>query len=196
MSNNAATKPRTTTNPSTRADPLQGDLRAQGTLDVEGFGTLWLAWSGRGLVALSLTGQPNVKIDRNVRDTKVPARYAGPLRRYFEGDPVDPASLDVDLYGTAFQVRVWETLRAIPRGKVRTYGGVAADIGAPRAMRAVGMANRNNRLPLVVPCHRVVGVGHRLGGYSGGVDRKRFLLQLEGIDVEGDTVRPGQMELF
>jgi methylated-DNA-[protein]-cysteine S-methyltransferase len=128
-----------------------------------------------------------------VRD--VPTKYADPLRRYFAGDPIDPVTIPVDLRGTLFQVRVWNALRRIPRGHVRSYAGVAADVGSPRAMRAVGMANSKNPIAIVVPCHRVVEKGNRLGGYSGGLPNKIFLLELEGVRVEGDTVLPGQLDL-
>jgi methylated-DNA-[protein]-cysteine S-methyltransferase len=109
---------------------------------------------------------------------------------------VDPATLPVRIGGTRFQVRVWRALRRVPRGRVRTYAGLAKDAGSPRGMRAVGMAMSANPLAIVVPCHRVVGAGHKLGGYSGGLDRKRHLLELEGVVVEGDEVLPGQLELL
>ena len=125
----------------------------------------------------------------------VPAHIAKPLRDYFAGEPVDPAEIPVDLHGTDFQKRVWRALRAIPRGRVRSYAGIASDVGSPRAMRAVGMANARNPIAIVVPCHRVVETGNRLGGYSGGLENKIFLLELEGVTVEGDRVQPGQLDL-
>lgn len=127
---------------------------------------------------------------------EVPATYAKPLADYFAGAPVDPADVPVDLRGTEFQERVWKALRAIPRGQVRSYAGIARDVGSPRAMRAVGMANSKNPVAIVVPCHRVVEKGHRLGGYSGGLENKIFFLQLEGVHVEGDRVLPGQLPMF
>jgi methylated-DNA-[protein]-cysteine S-methyltransferase len=118
------------------------------------------------------------------------------LERYFAGEPVDPVAIPVDLHGTEFQRKVWTALRQIPRGRVRTYQGVGADVGSPRAMRAVGMANSKNPIPIVVPCHRVVEVGNRLGGYTSGIERKIRLLELEGVKVEGDLVLPGQLGLL
>ena len=91
---------------------------------------------------------------------------------------------------------MWRALRATARGKVRTYGGIANDVGAPRGMRAVGMANAANPVAIVVPCHRIVEAGNKIGGYSGGVDKKRFLLELEGVQVVGDQVLPGQLDLW
>ena len=127
---------------------------------------------------------------------EVPALYADPLRAYFSGEAIDPATLPVDLRGTPFQLKVWQALRRVPRGAVRTYAGIASDIGSPRAMRAVGAANGANPVAIVVPCHRVVEAGLKLGGYSAGLDRKRHLLALEGVRIEGDQLRPGQLGLL
>ena len=84
---------------------------------------------------------------------------------------------------TPFQVKVWQALRAIPYGRVRSYGWVARKIGKPRAARAVGAACGANPVPLLVPCHRVVAGDGSLGGFSGGLSNKRRLLKLEGIRV-------------
>lgn len=81
--------------------------------------------------------------------------------------------------GTPFQQAVWQALREIPYGETRTYGQIAAQIGRPKAVRAVGMANHRNPLCIVVPCHRVVGAGGALTGYAGGLDKKACLLDLE-----------------
>ena len=84
---------------------------------------------------------------------------------------------------TPFQMKVWQALRAIPYGRVRSYGWVARKIGKPRAARAVGSACGANPVPLLVPCHRVVAGDGSLGGFSGGLLNKRRLLKLEGIRV-------------
>lgn len=168
---------------------------ALGVLDVGEAGPLWLIWGARGLRSIRWEG-PSEDAAAGLARTDVPAEYGDPLRAYFAGEAVDPASLPVELEGTPFQRRVWTALRGIPRGQVRTYGSIAQSIGSPRAMRAVGMANHRNPLPIVVPCHRVVEAGSQLGGYSGGLDRKRLLLTLEGVKVEGDRVLGGQMDLF
>ena len=97
--------------------------------------------------------------------------YLSGARRSFDL-PLDPA-------GTDFQRSVWEALRAIPYGQTRTYGEMAAAVGRPRALRAVGQANHVNPLPIFIPCHRVVGKGGALTGYAGGLDLKRALLALE-----------------
>ncbi len=83
--------------------------------------------------------------------------------------------------GTEFQRRVWRALQDIPHGETRSYAQLAAAVGSPRAMRAVGQANRRNPIGVVVPCHRVIAADGTIGGYAGGLDRKRRLLRLEGV---------------
>lgn len=85
--------------------------------------------------------------------------------------------------GTAFQTRVWQQLCEIPYGSVISYRDLACRVGSPKGFQAVGQANGRNPLPILIPCHRVVSANGTLGGYSGGLDRKRFLLKLEGVDV-------------
>jgi methylated-DNA-[protein]-cysteine S-methyltransferase len=100
------------------------------------------------------------------------------LREYFEGSRTD---FDVRLadIGTPFQRRVWELLRAIPYGETRSYGQLAAELGQPGASRAVGRANATNPIPVIVPCHRVIGSTGTLTGFAGGLDSKRWLLEFE-----------------
>lgn len=100
------------------------------------------------------------------------------LREYFAGQRRE-FDLPLRLRGTAFQMQVWKALQAIPYGEVRTYGEIARAIGKPKACRAVGMANHKNPISIIVPCHRVVGAGGSLTGYGGGLENKRFLLELE-----------------
>jgi methylated-DNA-[protein]-cysteine S-methyltransferase len=160
---------------------------------------LWLGWTPRGLSyalwADAAAARP-VELAPTIPEQAVPREYASLLGAYFAGKPVDPVSLPVDLAGTEFQLRVWHALRGIARGRVRSYAGIAADVGSPRGMRAVGMANATNPVAVVVPCHRVVEKDHGLGGYSAGLRIKRFLLALEGVDVAGDQVRAGQLALI
>lgn len=82
--------------------------------------------------------------------------------------------------GTAFQMRVWQALQSIPYGETRNYQQVAEMAGSPKACRAAGMANHNNPLSILIPCHRVIGKDGGLTGYGGGLEAKRFLLELEG----------------
>ena len=100
------------------------------------------------------------------------------LRAYFAGELRD-FDLPLDLQGTQFQLRVWKELTAIAYGTVRSYAQVAEAIGAPKAVRAVGAANGANPIPIVVPCHRVIGSSGKLVGYGGGLPLKRRLLDLE-----------------
>ncbi len=101
------------------------------------------------------------------------------LEAYFERR-LRSFSIPVAAPGTPFQALVWNALTEIPYGETRTYGEVARAIGSPNASRAVGTANGVNRIAIVVPCHRVVNADGSLGGYGGGLERKRTLLELEG----------------
>jgi methylated-DNA-[protein]-cysteine S-methyltransferase len=100
------------------------------------------------------------------------------LDEYFAGSR---RSFDLSLapHGTDWELGVWEALRAIPYGEARSYGEVATSVGAARAARAVGLANARNPIAVIVPCHRVIGANGSLTGYGGGLERKRFLLDLE-----------------
>jgi methylated-DNA-[protein]-cysteine S-methyltransferase len=100
------------------------------------------------------------------------------LTRYFRGQ-LEQFDLPLAPVGTPFQLEVWEALRAIPYGQTRSYADIARSIGRPKACRAVGAANGANPLPIVVPCHRVVGSDGSLTGFGGGVEVKRALLELE-----------------
>ncbi len=101
------------------------------------------------------------------------------LRQYFDGERTE-FTFPVRLEGSEFDVVVWNALREIPYGETRTYGDIARRIGRPTAARAVGAANGRNPVPIVVPCHRVVAAGGKLGGFGGGLELKRRLLLLEG----------------
>jgi methylated-DNA-[protein]-cysteine S-methyltransferase len=103
---------------------------------------------------------------------------ANQASEYFSGRRL-AFDLPLDLAGTAFQVRVWNELCRIPFGQMRSYGEIAEAIGAPGAARAVGRANGSNRLALIVPCHRVIASGGKLGGYTGGIGLKQRLLAHE-----------------
>lgn len=100
------------------------------------------------------------------------------LRAYFAGD-LREFDLSLDLRGSDFQLRVWRSLCAIPFGETRSYAEIAVAIGAPKAVRAVGAANGANPIPIIVPCHRVIGSSGRLVGYGGGLLLKKRLLELE-----------------
>lgn len=141
-------------------------------------GWLRLGWSDHGIVRLSWT-RPGSGATA-VNDDEVRA-VMEKLRRYAEGEPVR-WDVRLDWRGaTEFQRRVWRVLQRIPYGETRTYGWVARQVGRPGAARAVGQACGANPVPMIVPCHRVVGGDGRWGGFRGGVARKRMLLTLEGV---------------
>ncbi len=119
-----------------------------------------------------------------------PGGAVGALRRYFEGrlDALD--TLPVDPGGTPFQQQVWLALRHIRAGATWSYSELARAVDRPRAVRAVGAANGQNPLPLVLPCHRVIGADGSLTGYGGGLERKAWLLRHEGARP-GDLFDPG-----
>jgi methylated-DNA-[protein]-cysteine S-methyltransferase len=107
------------------------------------------------------------------------ARAGQQLGEYFAGTRTT-FDIPLDAPGTAFQRRVWDALRAIPYGTTLSYGELARRLGDVRATRAVGAANGKNPIPIIVPCHRVVGANGALTGFGGGLDRKRWLLEHEG----------------
>lgn len=101
------------------------------------------------------------------------------LHDYFKGERIQ-FDVPLDLSGTPFQRKVWEALREIQYGETRSYKQIAESIGAPKAVRAIGGANNQNPLPIIVPCHRVIGSNGAMVGYGGGLDKKEILLNLEG----------------
>jgi methylated-DNA-[protein]-cysteine S-methyltransferase len=132
-----------------------------------------------GITFISLDGaapaQPNVETTASRAHLDVARRQ---LDEYFAGAR-DTFDLPLALRGTPFQVKVWHALCDIPYGETISYGELAHRVGAPGAARAVGLANGRNPVPVVVPCHRVIGANGTLTGYGGGLDRKRWLLEHE-----------------
>jgi methylated-DNA-[protein]-cysteine S-methyltransferase len=165
-------------------------------------GTLLVATTERGLCRISYDPEPDRELDRLARDygTRV-LRAAAPidpvkreLDEYFEGRR-QRFDLPVDLRGrTDFSLAVLKQLAEVPYGEVTTYGSLAARSGRPRAARAVGTIMNRNPIPIVLPCHRVVGSTGSLVGYGGGLERKRQLLDLEHAPVSADRRRgmPGR----
>lgn len=153
-----------------------------------------LGRSWRGLCYLSL-GDDRDGLERHVHryfgeaevveDAQAFASDAEQLRAYLEGEGRGLA-IDLDLRGTSFQVAVWRALLRLPYGTTATYGEVARAVRMPRAARAVGQAVHVNPVAIVVPCHRVVASGGRIGGYGGGLAIKRRLLDLEGVPPLSD----------
>jgi methylated-DNA-[protein]-cysteine S-methyltransferase len=112
-------------------------------------------------------------------ETRTPSRPRLALEAYFEGQVAAIESIRTLARGTEFQRLVWSALREIPAGSTLSYGALAAKIGRPAAVRAVGAANGANPIPVVVPCHRVIGADSSLTGFGGGLERKRWLLSHE-----------------
>ncbi|MEO6207638.1 MAG: methylated-DNA--[protein]-cysteine S-methyltransferase [Candidatus Limnocylindrales bacterium] len=165
-------------------------------------GPLFVAWNGRGVSVVhgatdaatfetrhrALTGRPGVVADA------LPERLADAIARRLAGDR--RVRIDLDLRGhSPFEQDVWRKALEIPRGEVRPYGWIAAEIGRPRAVRAVGTALGHNPVPLIVPCHRVVRTDGSIGQYSlGGPANKRTILATEGLDPDAmeDAARHGE----
>ena len=114
------------------------------------------------------------------QNAQAPEHLRTALTAYFGGDLASIDRIEVATGGTAFQRTVWAALRDIPAGRTESYGQLAARIGLPKAVRAVGLANGANPIGLIVPCHRVIGANGSLTGYGGGIERKRWLLNHEG----------------
>ena len=112
-----------------------------------------------------------------------PAALRRALNGYFAGDLQQINAIACQTAGTPFQRKVWAALRKIPAGKTLTYGALAAKLGMPAAMRAVGAANGANPISVVVPCHRLIGADGTLIKYGGGLERKRWLLEHEGVTI-------------
>ena len=110
------------------------------------------------------------------------------IREYLDGQR---KVFDLPLHpnGTEFQIKVWKALTEIPYGETRSYKDIAISIGNEKACRAVGMANNKNPIPIIIPCHRVIGANKKLVGYAGGLDLKERLLDLEGISVQKNKVK-------
>jgi len=128
--------------------------------------------------------------DALVEPGRDPGGVVGVLTRYFDGDLGALDEVEVELHGTAFQQRVWLALRTVAAGTTTSYAQLASQVGAPSAVRAVGAANGANPVAVVLPCHRIIGSNGSLTGYGGGLDRKRWLLDHEGMRRTLFGVRP------
>lgn len=121
-----------------------------------------------------------------VHERRGPLDVTGRLKRYFAGELSAIDDIPIAAKGTPFESAVWDALRKIPVGTVTTYGALAVALGHPvSASRAVGLANGSNPIPVVLPCHRVIGANGNLTGYGGGMHRKRWLLHHEGVLLLG-----------
>jgi len=143
-------------------------------------GKLLLLGDGRALHALHMLDAPRPRqIDPSWERSDEPFdEVKRQLREYFAADRTE-FDLPLELRGNDFQLEVWHALTEIPYGTTTSYGEIARRIGRPDAPRAVGLANGQNPIAVIVPCHRVIGASGKLVGYGGGLERKRLLLELE-----------------
>lgn len=143
-------------------------------------GTLTLLGNGKALTALRIADKPladKAQLASGAKDA-VLTKAKLQLKKYFEGK-LSAFDIPMEAEGTPFQKKVWRTLSKIPFGKTASYKDIAVMMGNPKACRAVGTANGKNPLCIVVPCHRVISHDGSLGGYTGGLSKKRYLLSLE-----------------
>ncbi|MFS0871986.1 methylated-DNA--[protein]-cysteine S-methyltransferase [Paenibacillus xylanilyticus] len=125
---------------------------------------------------------PGVELEEN-EDTLKRTGMMDWLQSYFAGDQIAYTDeIPLDLIGTTFQQQVWRELGRVPYGETRTYGDIATAVGRPSAVRAVGAANGANPIPLLLPCHRIIGANRKLTGFRGGLELKRRLLDIERIE--------------
>ena len=165
-------------------------------------GRVFVVCSAQGLREVRLGGgapsrrEARARGVRFVRRPRWTAAAARAIERFVAGKEI-PATLPLDLaLGTPFERRVWEATRSVPWGQVESYSAIAARAGAPRAVRAVGNALGKNPVPIVVPCHRVIHFAGSIGGFTSGLDWKRYLLSLEGGQLELAWRRRGVLGLF
>ncbi|NLB21467.1 MAG: methylated-DNA--[protein]-cysteine S-methyltransferase [Clostridium sp.] len=148
--------------------------------------TLWKTSTPVGILTLQFNQQAleaihfgDVEIEGyEILQTPLSDRTVLELEEYFEGK-LKTFTIPMSLQGTSFQKEVWQALKDIPIGETRTYKDIAQLIGNGKAYRAVGMANNKNKIPIIIPCHRVIGSSGKMVGYAGGLDIKETLLKLE-----------------
>lgn len=139
----------------------------------------WLQLSATENALQAITFQEDKPTKTKDTENRVIIKAENELQEYFNGDRTT-FSVPINPEGTDFQKSVWQLLREIPYGKATTYGELAQKLGDPQKVRAVANANGQNPIPIIIPCHRVIGANGNLVGYSGGIERKEFLLKLEG----------------
>jgi len=156
-------------------------------------GDVWSAASSKGLIRLNLPCKETTFLGELGRQIDIEPEYRPGklddvslwLEDYFKRER-STYTKPFDMRGTAFQRRVWKEIYKIPYGKLTSYGLIAKSIGKPNASRAVGNAVGQNPLAIVIPCHRVVWSNGGIGGFGGGLERKRFLLNVEGLLPSAD----------
>ena len=151
----------------------------------------WLKISGNGSFLYRIEYEDDYSAQKEIIPTEL-SRICTQLDEYFKGFRKE-FDLNLKPHGTDFQLRVWDEVTKIQYGKVNTYLDLAIQLGDKGSLRAVGGANGSNPIPIVIPCHRVIGAGGKLVGYTGGLWRKEWLLKNEGFKFSAD---PDQLDLF
>lgn len=150
-------------------------------------GMLGVAENGKALTDLFFENSAPPK-DAVINETNLLKEARKQLESYFNGK-IKHFDLPLEVQGTDFQKSVWKALQEIPYGETRSYGDIAKRIGNGKASRAVGMANHNNPIAIIIPCHRVIGANGKLVGFGGGLDIKEYLLNLEKKYSEDENER-------
>jgi methylated-DNA-[protein]-cysteine S-methyltransferase len=184
--------------------PTEADSAQRYCLFDTGLGTLGVAWSARGLTRLQLPESSRAATERRLRGLSPDSAPGEPsssvgqaiaaIERYLAGASVDFAQVPLDLAGVGdFHRRIYDAARRIGWGETATYGELARRVGSPGAARAVGQAMGRNPIPIIIPCHRVLASGRKIGGFSafGGAATKERLLALEGVHLGGAPLLPG-----
>ena len=135
----------------------------------------------------SITNLPEQTQDNFTKAVKICKQAKEELQKYFEGS-LKQFTVQLSPEGTDFQKSVWKELCKIPYGKTLSYKQIAENLNNPKSCRAVGNANGKNPIPIIIPCHRVICTGGKLGGFSAGLDRKRFLLNLEQKECQIELI--------
>lgn len=166
-------------------------------------GACGIGWSDRGVTRLQLPESSRSATERRLRARTGSDRASDPppirkaierLQRYFAGERMDFSAIAVDLGHTGqFHRRIYEAARSLGWGETASYGELARQVGSPGAARAVGQAMGQNPVPIIIPCHRVLAAGRKIGGFSayGGAVTKQRLLAIEGVHLGGTPVLPG-----
>ena len=143
-------------------------------------GTIGIRENNKGITNIYFS---KINTNDNVEETDLIKECYRQLEEYFTGNRMQ-FNIPLDFEGTEFQKKVWCQLLKIPYGETRSYKEVAIAIGNEKACRAIGMANNKNPIPIIIPCHRVIGSNGKLVGYAGGLNVKEKLLNIEKIDIK------------
>ncbi|WDV47055.1 methylated-DNA--[protein]-cysteine S-methyltransferase [Clostridiaceae bacterium M8S5] len=152
------------------------------------FCPMWAAFSDEGLIRLCISNEESIYDyskkyqGKIIEKSKEKDNLLNNLNSYFSGE-LTQINIPLKIEGTDFQKSVWNELIKIPYGKVASYKDIAERIGNPKGCRAVGMANNKNKIPIIIPCHRIIGHSKELVGFAGGLEQKASLLRIEGHKI-------------